>query len=420
MQQSTVAIIILALVMAAFLCKRIPISVTAMLGAIAMAFTGILKPTDVFSALSGETILIVVFMMMLGEAVFQSGLASVMGRAMKKAGNSEKKLILVIIVLSAVISAFLSNTATVAMFMALIGSMSAAKAINVSQKRSYMAIGIASTIGGLGTLIGSVVQIPVNNVLEETCGVKLGFFSLVPIWIILVVVLVLYFEFYGMKKQAAMFPAEPEQNADSSRSVEMPKANKLKMLITSCVMLSCIVCFATDIVPLYIMAALGICICILTGCIEEKRAFSSVSWNVIITLACLIAIAKGMNNSGAGKLAAEAFLGIVGTDSPWLIFAAIVGTCMIMTNFMSNPAVAMLIIPIALNIAQNSNINPLTMAAGVIVGSTLAFGSPIGTPPVTMTMVAGYRFTDYIKLGGPLLLICYGVTVIAMPLIYGL
>lgn len=420
MQQSTIAIIILALVMAAFLCRRIPISVTAMLGALAMVFTGILEPTDAFSALSGETILIVLFMMILGETVFQSGLASVMGRVLRKSGKNEKKLLIVLIVLSALLSSVLSNTATVAMFMALVGSLTAAGVFNISNKKSFMAIGIASTIGGLGTLIGSVVQIPVNNVLEETCGVKLGFFSLIPIWAILVAVMVVYFLAYGIKRQDKLFNGDDGAEAAVHAQAEMPEENRTKMIITAVVMLGCIVCFATNIMPLYIAAALGTCICILTGCISEKKAFSCVNWNVIITLACLTALAKGMNASGAGKLAAESFLGLVGTEQPWLIFAAVVGTCMIMTNFMSNPAVAMLIIPIALSIAQTAGINPATMAAGVMVGSTLAFGSPIGTPPVTMTMVAGYKFTDYIKVGGPLLILCYIATIVAMPLIYGL
>ena len=91
-----------------------------------------------------------------------------------------------------------------------------------------------------------------------------------------------------------------------------------------------------------------------------------------------------------------------------------------MTNMMSNPVVAMLIIPIALNMAETVGINPTTMAVGVIVGSTLAFASPIGSPPVTMTMVAGYNFNDYVKLGGPLCLLSYIATVIFVPLIYGL
>lgn len=420
MQQSTIAIIILALVMAAFLCRRIPISVTSMLGALAMVFTGVLQPTDVFSALSGETILIVLFMMILGETVFQSGLATVMGRVLRKAGKNENRLLIVLIVLSALLSAMLSNTATVAMFMALVGSLSAAGVFSISNKKSFMALGIASTIGGLGTLIGSVVQIPVNNVLEETCGVKLGFFSLIPIWAILVAVMVVYFLVYGIKRQDRLFKDSESSEGAVAAGEALPEENRTKMIITAVVMLGCIVCFATNIMPLYIAAALGTCICILAGCISEKKAFSCVNWNVIITLACLTAIAKGMNSSGAGKLAAESFLGLLGTEQPWLIFAAVVGTCMIMTNFMSNPAVAMLIIPIALSIAQTAGINPATMAAGVMVGSTLAFGSPIGTPPVTMTMVAGYKFTDYIKVGGPLLILCYIAAIVAMPLIYGL
>lgn len=416
------AILILVAVIAAFAWQKLPASVVAMAGAMAMMFAGILQPEEVFSGLGGETVLTVLFMMILGEVIFRTGLASVIGKVLSKSGQaSETALLIILIIITALLSAFLSNTATVAMLMALVGSMSSSGMLRIRKKSAFMAIGISATVGGLGTLVGSVVQVPVNNYLREQTGQSLGFFSLIPIWAVLVLVMVGYYWLWGSKAQNRRFAESNDLDGqyDFEKPVN-PTFDRRKMVIALVSLVLCVVSFATDIVPLYIAAALASCICIVFGCISEKDAFKSVNLNVLIILACLVALANGMNNSGAGEYIANALLGVVGTESPLLVFAVIVGICTLLTNMMSNPVVAMLIIPIALNMAETVGINPTTMAVGVIVGSTLAFASPIGSPPVTMTMVAGYNFNDYVKLGGPLCLLSYIATVIFVPLIYGL
>ena len=196
------AILILVAVIAAFAWQKLPASVVAMAGAMAMMFAGILQPGEVFSGLGGETVLIVLFMMILGEVIFRTGLASVIGKVLSKSEQaSETALLIILIIITALLSAFLSNTATVAMLMALVGSMSSSGMLRIRKKSAFMAIGISATVGGLGTLVGSVVQVPVNNYLREQTGQSLGFFSLIPIWAVLVLVMVGYYWLWGSKAQ---------------------------------------------------------------------------------------------------------------------------------------------------------------------------------------------------------------------------
>lgn len=88
------AILILVAVIAAFAWQKLPASVVAMAGAMAMMFAGILQPGEVFSGLGGETVLIVLFMMILGEVIFRTGLASVIGKALSKADKPARPLCL--------------------------------------------------------------------------------------------------------------------------------------------------------------------------------------------------------------------------------------------------------------------------------------------------------------------------------------
>ena len=417
MEKAYIALIILAVVFLLYLSKKVPMSAVSMLGAFAMAAFGILEPNAIFSALGGETVLIVLFMMILGEAMFLSGLAPKLGKLLvSRGGGDEKRFLMLLILFSAVFSMFLSNTATVAMFMSVVGAL--ATTGRCSRKNTYMAIGIAATVGGLGTLVGSVVQVPVNNLLKETCGVALGFFGLMPITLVLLAVTMLYYLLVGCRLQDRSFDFEENTNdAEQARNV-VP--DRRKMILAGIALLACIVSFVTQILPLSLAAAAAVCMLLLTGGITEKQAYGSVNWSVIITLAGLVALANGVNASGAGKMIAEAILRVIAGAPRLAVFAVVVALCTLLTNMMSNPVVAMLVAPIALEIAAASGINPKTMAVGVIVGATIAVATPIGTPPVTMTLIGGYRFSDYLKVGGPLNLLLFAASVVFIPLIYGL
>ncbi len=417
MDKAYIALIILGVVFVLYLSKKVPMSAVSMLGAFAMAAFGILDAKSIFSALSGETVLIVLFMMILGEAMFLSGLAPKLGALLiRRGGGNEKRFLMLLILVSAVFSMFLSNTATVAMFMSVVGAL--ATTGRCTKKNTFMAIGIAATVGGLGTLVGSVVQVPVNNLLRENCGVAISFFGLMPITLVLLAVTMLYYLLVGCRLQDKFF--DFDDNEGASVQTKEVEPDRRKMILAGIALLGCIVCFVTEILSLSLAAAAAVCFLLLTGGITEKQAYGAVNWSVIITLAGLVALANGVNASGAGKLIATSIMQAISGSPKLLIFAVVVALCTLLTNMMSNPVVAMLVAPIALEISAASGIDPKTMAIGVIVGATIAVATPIGTPPVTMTLIGGYRFSDYLKVGGILNLILYAASVVFIPIIYGL
>jgi di/tricarboxylate transporter len=87
---------------------------------------------------------------------------------------------------------------------------------------------------------------------------------------------------------------------------------------------------------------------------------------------------------------------------------------------MANISTAMILIPIAISIAEQLGMNVFPLVIGIIWAADLPFSTPIGASPITMTMTAGYRFTDYTKVGGPFNVIAYILVIILTPIFYPL
>jgi di/tricarboxylate transporter len=109
---------------------------------------------------------------------------------------------------------------------------------------------------------------------------------------------------------------------------------------------------------------------------------------------------------------------VIGYDAaPFAIFAFILLISTVLTSFMSNTALVVILLPAALEIAVRLNIDPHLLVITTIIGCSLDFITPLGTPPVTMTLSAGYRFNDYVIVGGLFNIIAFLVALFTLPLL---
>lgn len=128
-----------------------------------------------------------------------------------------------------------------------------------------------------------------------------------------------------------------------------------------------------------------------------------------------------MEKSGAVSLIGDALVNSFGQSggSVLLIFGLIILLTALLSNVMSNTATVAVLAPLGINVALKMGADPITFVIGVIIASNLAFATPIGTPPMTMVLIGGYRFSDYVKVGGLFNIIAVVVTIFAVPLLYG-
>ena len=422
MSESTIAILIVAVSMFLFISGKIPIGITAVLGTVAMALSGIIPYSAAFAAFGSDTVMMVIGMITIGNAMFETGFASIIGGSVAKnkvIGSNERRFLLFIITSTVIMSAFFSNTATVAIFLPLISSVALASGGKITKKNTYMAVGLASVVGGSMTLIGSTPQLLAQGVLQAAGGEVLGFFTLLPGVLPAFIVMLLYYSTIGYTLQNKVFSfAEKQYNSLPEADT---KAGNKRMWICSiifvAVVLGCLCNFAT----FGTVAILGACLCVLTGCISITRAFFLMDWMSIMVLGGSLGLAEGLNQSGAIDLIAQNTLAILGGSqaSPWLVSLAIALICSLLSNTMSSTATAAVMTPFVIGLANSMGVRPLTYVIIVIISLNVCFTTPINTPPITMTLSAGYRFKDYVIVGGLLNILALTASVICIPLIYG-
>ncbi len=180
-------LITLAITAVFFAIGKLRSDIVALCALIVLILTGILTPEEALSGFSNSVVIMMVGLFVVGGAIFQTGLAKMIsGRIMKLAGNSEIRLFLMVVTVTSVIGAFVSNTGTVALMLPIVVSL-AAKA-NINASRLLIPLAYASSLGGMLTLIGTPPNLVIQETLEESGYGSLGFFSFTPVGLICLVV----------------------------------------------------------------------------------------------------------------------------------------------------------------------------------------------------------------------------------------
>lgn len=413
----TIFIIVLTLIL--FLMDRLPLAVTAMISAIALGLVGAMEWDRVYAGFSSTLVMLVLGMMIVGHALFKTGVVVIIGRAIMKTrfAKKESSLIILLMVIVGLISAFLSNTATVATFIPLIAAMVAASGGMLKNKNILMPVGMAASIGGTMTLVGSTAQPMINSVLLEYEQTPLAMFDFAWVAVPMMIVLTIYMATIGNKMQNKIYDFEDIVEKPDVTSFEDFKPNS-KTYIAAITMILSILGFITGILPIEVIALMAAAIVLITRCVEFKDTMKSIDWNTILLMAFAQGIAAGMNDSGAGNMLADAAVSVVG-DNVWVLFIVAIIITVILTNIMSNTAVAAMMAPIFIVISVNIGYEPYVFMMGIALAANASIATPIGGTAMSQVLVAGYRFKDYIKVGGPITIILTIMIIVLTPLIFG-
>jgi di/tricarboxylate transporter len=148
----------------------------------------------------------------------------------------------------------------------------------------------------------------------------------------------------------------------------------------------------------------------------HQKYTKSISWDVLITIACSFALSKALQNSGAAESLARTAINISRGFGPTGVLAAMFLTTMIFTEIITNNAAAALVFPIALAAAQQLGVDPKPFFVAIAVAASASFSTPIGYQTNLIVQALGdYKFNDYLKIGLPLNLIVFILSVILIP-----
>jgi len=158
---------------------------------------------------------------------------------------------------------------------------------------------------------------------------------------------------------------------------------------------------------------------LLSGCIETKEAYEAVDWKVIFLIIGMLGIGRAMQATQLDAVIATTVSGWFGGASPWVMVAAIYLLATVMTEIISNNAVAALVTPIAITLAYQMGVDPRGFIVAVMFGASASFMTPIGYQTNTFVYGAGgYKFTDFFRVGMPLQVLLWLLVSALIPLFW--
>ena len=159
---------------------------------------------------------------------------------------------------------------------------------------------------------------------------------------------------------------------------------------------------------------------VLTGCFRSvDAAYKTINWESVILIAAMMPMSTALEKTGASQIVSESLVSSLGSQGPYALLAGLYFATSLTTMFISNTATAVLMAPIALVAAQQTNLSPYPFILAVTLGASMCFASPFSTSPNALVMKAGhYTFMDYIRVGLPLQIIIGIVMVFVLPLLF--
>lgn len=420
MTPSVITLCFLGFAVLMFALEKLPLAVTAMVVTVGLAVTGVLPAKEAFLGFVDSNVILFVAMFVIGGALFETGMANKIGGVVSRFAKSERQLMVVLMVITGLMSGVLSNTGTAAILIPVI--LGIASKSGFARSRLLMPMAFASTLGGNLSLIGSPNNLVVQGVLSQT-GLKFGFFEYAKIGLPILAAGIFYFAFIGYRflpKQLNLHVEEEDYNAFHNHHNPIPQWKQYLSLIVLIGTLLAMVFEEVIGIKLYISACIGALLLVILKVITEKQAYQAIDSQVVFLFAGTLALADALQRTGAGADIANSILGLLGDNpNPYVLLLTILLLSCLLTNFMSNTATAALLAPIGLSIADSLGADPRAVLMAVVIGSSCAFATPIGTPANTMVLsVGGYRFIDYTKAGLPLILLTIVISMLLLPIFF--
>ncbi|MBS1303154.1 SLC13 family permease [Loktanella sp. SALINAS62] len=186
-------------------------------------------------------------------------------------------------------------------------------------------------------------------------------------------------------------------------------------------MLGIVVLAALGVAPILHLAFLGVVIVLLTGCIDADEAFASIDGPLLALIFGMLAVGAALEASGAVEIIAVAVAPFLETMPPFVVIFAVYALSMVLTEMVSNNAVAVVITPIAIGLAAALGVDPRPLVIAVMMAASASFSTPIGYQTNTLVYgPGGYKFTDFLRVGLPLNISLAVICSIAIPMIYPL
>lgn len=401
-----VALIVFAVCVVLFIWDKFPLASVAILGCTALVLFKVCTVQEAFSGFTSDIVFIIFGTEIFGMAFQESGLNALTVKLIQKYATGKtataitRKIIIVGGTIAAVLSAFLNNQVVCSLMMVICINI-ATQMKEVHVKHITLPIIYLAILGGQCTLIGAPATLAASSVLEKTTGNKMLFFDLLPMGTIIFVIGTLYICTLGCRKGTKMWQKVTTTDQIMLYDNEfLQTVDRKKCIVTAVAGGLMLVLFITETFSVGTVSLIGALICIFGGVVKQKQSFAKLDWNILIWLGCSIGMANVLNESGVIQSCCTALQNALSnTPSPYVVLAGLVVITTIISNFVANTTTVIMVLPFALQFAEQFGWNVTPFVIGITMAAGLSVLTPLSCGFIGMTVRVGYQFSDYVKYG---------------------
>ena len=390
-----------------WLTELIPLAASSLIIPVVIVISGIDGPTGAFANFANPIIFLFLSGFLMAEAMDRSELDKYISlRIVSFVPPKPGVLMFTFMVLSAVFSMFMSNTAAVAILIPIAMTMLKSAEIEDPAYKRAMVLGIAyaATVGGIGTMIGTAPNIiAVQFIKEYNPAFDINFLEWLVFGLPVVAIMIPVVFFYLWFRYRPTLDAELLKKAQSEGLSEIKRQEHLtwEQIIVSLIFVFIIGMWLTTQfhgISASVVAVMGAILFFFTGQIK-KEDLQEISWPTLITFGGGLSLGYVIIETGLADFIASK-LSLMGSLSFVLTTTIIALIALILTAFASNTAAAAILIPIVIPLAIVLGINPILMAILVAITCSLDFAMVIGTPPTMLAYATGlFKVKDIFNIG---------------------
>lgn len=206
--------------------------------------------------------------------------------------------------------------------------------------------------------------------------------------------------------------------ADDTSDLGRPTRAHLAPLVILA-LIAMIVLSTLQWVPLAVAAVCTALFLVLVGAVPVAEVYRTINWPSVVLIAALMPMGQALENTGALALAVQQLVHTLGGASPYLVLATLMLLTSGFSQMISNTATTVLLAPVALQLALQLDISPYPLLMGVAIAASTAFLTPMASPGNTMVAgPAGYRFLDFVRVGGPLAALVLLIALLWIPVVF--
>ena len=419
-----VALVVLTSVVAALVWGRLRSDVVALSGAAALLITGTIRPTEVQGAFGSPAILALASLFVIAYAMELSGLlGALIKQATRLCGRLGASGLWIVIALCGGASAFLNNTPIVVLGAPLVRDV--ARSLNLSPKRFLIPLSYVTILGGACTLIGTSTNLLVNDMARTAGQPTFSLFEITPVGLIVGMAGGLYLLLFGGRLLARTAEApdtsrpitdDGDELGDPSLYAGDPPFDPPKALTSLVVFAGVVVVAALGYAPIAATAFSGAVVLILMRVISPEQAYRGLKPEILLLIAGMVVVGLSLEVTGLASVATAGLVDLIRPFGPLAALVLLYGVTLFATEVLSNAAVAVLLTPIAVALAESLGVSPRPFIVAVMMAASAAFATPFGYQTNVLVFQMGrYSYMDFVRVGVPLNLITWIVGALAIP-----